>query len=142
MYDSFVHYRILTYELPVESLKIVHEAEIKSDNALGTIHKLLLPQNTTLCALNAVNTCTVVTRSRGRYCRSALTPVTCWHFTEGILHSFALHSFIVALYPVFTSGRKNVSRLRMRKNFLENRVIFVFFRVWISITVLFWYSSA
>ena len=39
MYGSFVHYRILTYELPVESLKIVYEAE--SDNALGTIHKLL-----------------------------------------------------------------------------------------------------
>ena len=38
MYGSFVHYWILTCELPVESLKIVHEA---SDNTLGTIHKLL-----------------------------------------------------------------------------------------------------
>ena len=42
MYGSFVYYRILT---PVESLKIVHEAEssyVKSDNTLRTIHKLLL----------------------------------------------------------------------------------------------------
>ena len=39
MYGSFVHYRILTYSLPVSSLKIVH---VKSDNTLGTIHKLLL----------------------------------------------------------------------------------------------------